>query len=73
MTLESVVGQECGFLESRESVDLYEIGEVPYLYSPVESWSQGRPLVYYYSSSKRVRPCWATIFSPRCTDWLIVG
>lgn len=40
MTLESVVDQECGFLESCESVDLYEIGEVPCLYNPVESQNQ---------------------------------
>jgi len=37
MTLESVVGEKCRLLEQCECVDLYEIGEVPCLYSPLEA------------------------------------
>ena len=37
MTLESVVGEKCRLLEQCECVDLYEIGEVPCLYSPIEA------------------------------------
>lgn len=36
MTLESVYGEECRLFKQCECVDLYEIGEVPCLYSPVE-------------------------------------
>lgn len=40
MTLESVLGEECRLLEQTECVDLYEIGEVPCLYSPSEAGIQ---------------------------------
>jgi integrase/recombinase XerD len=40
MTLESVLGENYRLLKPCESVDLYEIGEVPCLYSPVEAQIQ---------------------------------
>ncbi|MBW2194221.1 MAG: tyrosine-type recombinase/integrase [Deltaproteobacteria bacterium] len=36
MTLESVYGEECRLLKQCECVDLYEIGEVPGFYIPIE-------------------------------------
>jgi hypothetical protein len=36
MTLESVEGENCRLFTQSESVDLYEIGEVPCLYTPIE-------------------------------------
>jgi integrase/recombinase XerD len=40
MTLESVLGENYRLLKPCETVDLYEIGEVPCLYSPIEAQIQ---------------------------------
>jgi len=43
MTLESIVSENYRLLKPCETVDLYEIGEVPCLYSPVDAQSSKPP------------------------------